>query len=57
MSKKKDRTWFCCPQWVDLVSQHYESDAEAARALKTDPKVLARLRTGIPVAKSSLRQV
>ena len=40
MSKKKDRSWFVCPQWAELVSGHYASDAEAARALKTDPKVL-----------------
>jgi hypothetical protein len=54
MSKKKDRAWFVCPQWAALVSGHYASDAEAARALKTDPKVLARLRSGTPVAKSTL---
>jgi hypothetical protein len=54
MSKKKDRPWFVCPQWAELVSGHYASDAEAARALKTDPKVLARLRSRTPVAKSTL---
>jgi hypothetical protein len=52
MSKKKDRAWFACPQWADLVSQHYASDTEAGRALKADPKVLAKLRSGTPVAKS-----
>jgi hypothetical protein len=54
MSKKKDRAWFVCPQWADLVSRHYETDTEAASALKVDPKVLAKLRSGTPVAKSSL---
>ena len=54
MSKKKDRAWFVCPQWAELVSGHYASDAEAARALKTDPKVLARLRSRTPVAKSTV---
>lgn len=54
MSKKKDRAWFICPQWVELVSSHYADDDEAARALKTDPKVLARLRLRTPVAKSTL---
>jgi len=54
MSKKKDRSWFVCPQWAELVSDHYASDAEAARALKTDPKILARLRSRTPVAKSTL---
>jgi hypothetical protein len=54
MSKKKARAWFVCPQWEQLVSRHYASDAEAARALNTDPKVLARLRSRTPVAKSTL---
>jgi hypothetical protein len=54
MSKKKDRAWFVCPQWAALVSSHYASDAEAGRALKTDPKLLAKLRSGTPVAKSTL---
>ena len=54
MSKKKDRAWFLCRQWADLLSQHYASDIEASRALKADPKVLAKLRSGTPVAKSTL---
>jgi hypothetical protein len=54
MSKKKDRAWFVCPQWGDLVSQHYASDSEAGRALKTDPKVLTKLRVGTPVPKSTV---
>jgi hypothetical protein len=54
MSKKKDRAWFICPQWATLISSHYASDAEAGRALKTDPRVLARLRSRTPVAKSTL---
>ena len=54
MSKKKDRAWFVCRQWADLVGQHYASDTEASRALKADPKVLAKLRSGTPVAKSTL---
>ncbi len=54
MSKKKDRAWFVCPQWADLVSGHYASDVEAGRALKTDPKVLAKLRSRTPVARSTL---
>jgi len=54
MSKKKDRAWFVCPQWADLVSQHYASDTEASRALKADTKVLTKLRSGTPVAKSTI---
>ena len=54
MSKKKDRAWFVCPQWGDLVSQHYASDTEAGRALKADPMVLTKLRAGTPVPKSTV---
>jgi len=54
MSKKKDRAWFVCPEWTNTVSQHYASDIEAGRALKANPRVLAKLRAGTPVAKSTL---
>jgi len=54
MSKKKDRAWFVCRRWEDLVSEHYASDIEASLALKADPKVLAKLRSGTPVARSTL---
>jgi len=54
MSKKKDRAWFVCPQWVELIAKHYASDSAASRALKADPKVLAKLRSGAPVPKSTL---
>lgn len=54
MSKEKERFWFVCPTWTDIVSPHYASDVDAARALDSDPKLLAKLRAGAPVAKSSL---
>jgi len=54
MSAKKKRAWFVCPQWQALVADHYPDDAAAARALHTDPRVLAKLRSGAPVAKSTV---
>ena len=54
MSMKKDRAWFVCRQWEDLVSEHYAGDIEVSLALKADPKVLAKLRSGTPVARSTL---
>ena len=53
MSKKR-RAWFVCPQWADLISQHYADDAEAGRALRVDPRVLAKLRSRAPIAKSTV---
>jgi hypothetical protein len=38
MSKKKDRAWFVCQQWAELVSRHYPNDEIAARALRTDDR-------------------
>ncbi len=54
MSKKKDRGWFVCPQWAELVSRHYPDDETAARALRSNPKVLVQLRQRSPVARSTL---
>jgi hypothetical protein len=54
MSKKKDRAWFVCPQWAELASQHYVDDDKAGQSLKADPKVLGKLRSRTPVAKSTL---
>ena len=54
MSGTKKRAWFVCPRWRTLVADHYSSDIEAARALHSDPRLLAKLRTGTPVAKSTL---
>jgi hypothetical protein len=57
VSKKKDRAWYVCPQLADLLPRHYASDAAAARALKTEAKIIAKLRSGTPVARSSLRKI
>lgn len=54
MSKKNSRAWFVCPQWKTLVADRYASDLEAAQALHANPRVLAKLRSGTPVAKSTL---
>jgi hypothetical protein len=48
MSKKKDRAWYVCPQLADLLLRHYASDTAAAQALKTEAKVIAKLRSGTP---------
>jgi hypothetical protein len=52
--KKRDRAWFVCPQWGDLILQYYIDDPEAGQSLKANPKMLAKLRSRTPVAKSTL---
>jgi hypothetical protein len=54
LSKKKDRAWFVCPRWAEFVAAHYAGDTEAGQSLKADAKVIAKLRSGTPVAKSTL---
>ena len=56
MSKKKDRAWFVSQQLGELVSQHYPNDELVVGALRQnpDPKVLARICQGTPVARSTL---
>jgi hypothetical protein len=57
MSAKKKRAWFVCPRWQALVASHYSNDIEAARALHTDPRVLEKLRSGAPLAKSTVLKI
>jgi len=33
MSKKKDRAWFVCRTWADIVSRHYATDTDAGARL------------------------
>jgi hypothetical protein len=54
MSKKKERAWFVCRTWPEIISAHYATDAEAARALRADPRLLAKLRAGTPLAKATV---
>jgi hypothetical protein len=54
MSKKKQRAWFVCPRWNELVAPHYADDAAAAHALRTSPRVLAQLRAGTPMARATV---
>jgi hypothetical protein len=54
MSKKNSRAWFVCREWQDLIARQYANDDEAGRALQANPRVLAKLRSGTPVAKSTL---
>jgi hypothetical protein len=53
-SKKKDRAWFVCPQWEELIRQFYPDEASAARALGVHTRVLTRVRQQTPVARSTL---
>ena len=46
MTKKKDRAYFTCPRWSDVAN---------APGLDINPKVLAAIKNGQPVARSTLR--
>src|SRR5215472_1424431 len=52
VSKKKDRAWFVCPQWGELVSQHYASvlihseDSQTRRDVQYWPVALGDMGHG-----------
>lgn len=48
MSKKKERAWFTCPCWNEIAS------AVPDKAL--DPRTLAALEAGRPLARSTIRK-
>jgi hypothetical protein len=50
MAKKKDRAFFICPQWNEVVP----SDLTAP--IRVHEKTLAAIKGGRPVARSTLRK-
>ena len=52
MAKKKERAFFLCPRWSEIVPPG--SNAPAAGAVH--PRVVAAIAGGQPVARSTLRR-
>ena len=51
MAKKKDRSFFICPQWSEIPG--VSADGLAWRSI--DAKTIAAIAAGRPVARSTLR--
>jgi hypothetical protein len=56
MAKKKDRAFFICPKWSEVVAKASTGDAGAAVPLRVNAKALRAIAAGEPVARSTLRK-
>jgi hypothetical protein len=52
MAKKKDRAFFICPRWNELA----DPARNGGRPIRVHQKILAAIRDGQPVARSTLRK-
>jgi hypothetical protein len=50
MAKKKDRAFFICPQWNEVVPSGMTTP------IRVHEKTLAAIKEGLPVARSTLRK-
>ena len=56
MSKKKDRAFFVCPRWHEVAAPHAAGSVPPGRAAPGASKIIAAIRSGQPVARSTLRK-
>jgi hypothetical protein len=54
MAKKKDRAFFVCPRWDEVVREARLGGPSSA--VRVHAKVLAAIEDGRPVARSTLRK-
>lgn len=52
MAQKKDRAFFICPRWSEVAGASVTGGA----SMRGQEKVLAAIKGGQPVAKSTLRR-
>ena len=57
MSKKKERAFFVCPRWNEVVATPRVADSAAASGLTPgSTKIVLAIKSGQPVARSTLRK-
>jgi hypothetical protein len=54
MAKKKDRAFFVCPRWEEVVRE--AGPGGASSAVRVHARILAAIKDGRPVARSTLRK-
>jgi hypothetical protein len=52
MAKKKERAFFICPSWNDIA----DPARTGGRPIRVHQKILAAIKEGQPVARSTLRK-
>jgi hypothetical protein len=56
MAKKKDRAFFICPRWNEVADTSRIGASGMTRPIHFNPKNLAAIKGGRPVARSTLRK-
>jgi hypothetical protein len=56
MAKKKERAFFVCPSWKDVVRSCRSTAPHPDGAIRVHSRILAAIETGQPVARSTLRR-
>ena len=56
MAKKKDRAFFICPRWNEVANAHAAGTSGMTASIRIDGKILAAIKGGRPVARSTLRK-
>jgi len=56
MAKKKDRAFFVCPRWSEVVDAGRIAGSGTMAPVRVNEKTLSAIRGGRPVARSTLRK-
>jgi hypothetical protein len=56
MAKKKDRAFFICPRWNEVADPPLIGASGMAMPIRVNEKILAAIKGGRPVARSTLRK-
>ena len=56
MAKKKDRAFFVCPRWNELVGAHGTVPIGAHGPARIPEKIVGAIKGGRPIARSTLRK-
>lgn len=56
MAKKKDRAFFICPRWNEVADAPRIGASGMTTPIRVNEKVLAAIKGGRPVARSTLRK-
>jgi hypothetical protein len=56
MAKKKDRAFFICPRWNEVADAPAIGTSGVTTAIRINGKILAAIKEGRPVARSTLRK-
>jgi hypothetical protein len=56
MAKKKDRTFFICPGWKEVLGASRSTAAHSDESIRAHGRILAAIEAGQRVARSTLRK-